>query len=107
MERRRRIVLCGNSVIIGTVGASLRRLPLYDVVSLLSAQQDDLEQMAPDVVLFDLEAARPEAAFSMLESRPGLRLIGVSPDSNLAEVWSWRQLRELSMKDLTEAINND
>jgi hypothetical protein len=105
MEKRRRIVLYGNSIILDTVGVSLRRLPQYEVVSLPTAQQNELEETAPDVMVFDLEATRPEAAFHMLESRPGLRLIGVSPDKNVVRIWSGKQLRELSTQDLLDVID--
>ncbi len=107
MEKMRRIVLYGNSVILGTVGASLRRFSQYEVVSVspASAQDSYLESLAPDVILFDLEATSPQAAFSLLESRQGLLLIGVSPDSNLVEVWSGRQLREMSTRNLLEVID--
>jgi len=104
MEKRL-VVLYGNSVIVGTVGASLRRSNQYKVVPILPSQQSELEAMAPDVVVFDLESARPEVAFSMLESHPGLKLVGISPDSNLVRIWSGKQLRELSTKDLLDAIN--
>jgi hypothetical protein len=104
MEKRL-VVLYGNSVIVGTVGASLRRSQQYNVVPILPSQQSELETTAPDVVVFDLEAARPEAAFSMLESRPGLKLIGISPDSNMVRIWSGKQLRELSTQDLLDVIN--
>jgi hypothetical protein len=104
MEKRR-IVLYGTSVIVGTVGANLRRSPKYEVFSLFPAQQSELEVMAPDVVLFDLEAVRPKAAFSLLESHPGLMLVGISPDNNIVKVWSSRQLRELSTQDLMGVID--
>ena len=104
MEKRL-VVLYGNSVIVGTVGASLRRSHQYKVVPLLSSQQSELEATAPDVVVFDLEADRPEAVFSLLENRPGLKLIGISPDSNLVRIWSGKQLRELSTQDLLDVIN--
>ncbi len=104
MEKRL-IVLYGNSVIVGTVGASLQRSHQYKVVPMLPSQQNELEATAPDVVVFDLEAARPEAAFSMLETRPDLKLIGISPDNNLVRIWSGKQLRELSTKDLLDVIN--
>jgi hypothetical protein len=105
MEKRQ-VVLYGNSVIVGTLGASLQQLPQYEVTPLLPTQQNELESLAPDVVLFDLEAARPEAAFSVLEKRPGMILIGISPDTNLVKVWSGRQLQEISTQDLIEVINN-
>jgi hypothetical protein len=34
-------------------------------------------------------------------------LIGVSPDVNLVKVWSGRQLREMSMVELTEIITGE
>ena len=104
--KKRQIVLYGTSIIVGTVGASLQQLPQYEVIPLLPAQQNELEVMAPDVVIFDLEATRPEEAFSLLETCPGMMLIGISPDSNLVKVWSGRQLRELSTQDLIEVINS-
>ncbi len=103
---KRRIVLYGTSIIVSTVGASLQRSPQYEVVTLSPAQQSKLETMAPDVVLFDLEGARPEAAFKLLENHPGLMLLGISPDTNLVKVWSGCQLHELSIHDLKGIIDS-
>lgn len=106
MERkRRRIVLYGNSVILGTIGTSLRRSARFDVSTLPKPAQQELKALNPDVVLFDLEAAHAEPAFSLLESRPGLLLIGISSDTNLVKVWSGQQLRELSTGDLLRIID--
>jgi len=102
---KRRIVLYGTSIIVGTVGASLKRSPQYEVIPLLPARQSELGALAPDVVVFDLEDARPNEAFSLLESLPGLMLVGLSPDTNLVKVWSGRQLRELSTNDLLGIID--
>jgi hypothetical protein len=57
------------------------------------------------VILFDVEAGRPEAAFSFLQKHPTLLVIGVSPDSNLVKIWSGRQLRELSTQGLLDVID--
>ncbi len=62
--------------------------------------------MEPDAILLDVEADRPAAAFALLESCPGLLLIGVSPDSNQTKVWTRRQLCELSTEDLVQAITD-
>jgi len=75
-------------------------------MSLSPSDGDHLAALAPDVVLFDLEAGRPEAAFRMLESHPGLTLVGISPDNNTVKVWSSSQLRELSTKELMGVIDN-
>jgi hypothetical protein len=107
MERRRRIYLYGNSVIMGTLGASLRGVPRYEVSALSPPWPEtvELEALAPDVILFDVEAGRPEAAFFLLQKHPNLLVIGVSPDSNLVKIWSGRQLRELSTQGLLDVID--
>ncbi len=107
MERKRRIVLYGNSVIMGSIGTSLRRSARFDVTTLPQPPQQELQALNPDVILFDLEAANSEFAFSLLESRPGLLLIGISPDTNLVKVWSGQQLRELSTSDLLRIIDTN
>ncbi len=107
MEKCRRIYLYGNSVILGTLGASLRRVSRYEVSTLSPPWPEtvDLEALAPDVILFDVEADRPEAAFFLLEKRPTFLVIGVSPDSNLVKIWSGRQLHELSTQGLLDLID--
>jgi len=106
MEKRR-VVLYGKSVILGTLRASFQRYPDLEVLSLSppfpSAQE--LGALAPDVILFDMETGRPEAAFSLLGTCPGLLLIGVDPSTNQALLWSGRQLRELSTQDLVKLMN--
>ena len=107
MEKRQ-VVLYGNSIILGTLGASLRHYPHLEVIPLLVPLPTcvELEAMGPDVIIFDLQATRPEGLFSLLESRPSLSLIGVDPDRNQVLIWSGRNLHELSTQDLVEVINS-
>ena len=108
MEASRHICIYGNSVILGTLGASLRRYPQLEVTSLWPdpLQISELQALNPNVIIFDLDAPRPEAAFSLLESCPGLLLIGISPDANYVRTWYGQQLREIpSAHDLLEVIN--
>jgi hypothetical protein len=67
----------------------------------------DLDNVNPDILLFDLETIHTEAVFSALKTNPSLLLIGISPDVNPVKIWSGRQLRELSMKDLLDLIKID
>ena len=103
---KRRVILYGKSVILGTVGASLGRYPQLEVVSLSPPfpTAQELEAMAPVAILFDLEAARPEGVFSLLETCPGLLLVGVNPDTNEALMWTGQQLHELSTQGLVDVI---
>lgn len=106
MEDHRRILLYGDSVILGSVGATLRTWREFEVISLSPPLPglSDLEALGPDAILFDVEMAHPDAAFSLLETRPGLLLLGISPDGNVVRLWSARQLRELSSRDLKAVI---
>jgi hypothetical protein len=106
MSKRTRILLYGNSLVLGGIGAGLRAEGRFEVVPLPRALPDtsDVEALAPDVVIFDLETPGSAAAFSALENHPDLILLGVSPDDNVVQLWSGRHYRELSIKELTALI---
>ncbi len=107
MEVSRRICLYGNSVILGTLGASLRRCSQFKVIEINPPYPGSsiLASLNPQVVVFDLEAENNEAVFSLLKILPELLLVGISPDKNLVKTWSGQQLQELSTQDLLEIIN--
>jgi hypothetical protein len=104
---RRRVLLYGRSVLLGTLRASFERYPDLEVVSLSPPfpSSQELNALAPDAILFDVETAHPEAAFALLGTRPGLLLIGIDPSANQALLWSGRHLRELSTQDLVQVIH--
>lgn len=107
MKQQRRVVLYGSSLILGAVGASLRRYPDLEILSMgspLPAEQD-LAALAPDVVLFDLGSARPDLAGSMLEVGPRLLLIGLDADSDRMLIWAGEGSRVLSVEDLVSMIH--
>ena len=109
MEKNKRILLYGNSVILGTIGISLGLYSQFEVTTLLPPLQEAQKHDAAnkDIILFDLETTRPEAALSLIEINPTLQLIGVSPGTNLVKVWSMRELHEVSMGDLLEVIKSE
>ena len=108
MEKRR-VILYGRSVILGTLNASLQHYLDLEVVSLSPPfpSTQELNSLAPDVILFDIETGCPEAPFSLLAVLPGLLLIGIDPSSNQALLWSRRHLRDLSTQDLVQVIHRD
>ena len=109
MKATKQIILYGNSLILGSIGDSLRRCPQFEVTTLLPPLQELQKRDFPHPVtlLFDLETTRPEAVFSLLESDSKLQVIGISPGINLVKVWSIRELREVSMGDLLEVITSE
>ena len=72
METNKRILLYGNSLILGSIKDSLRRSPQFEVTTLLppTEEMQKFNFLKPDILLFDLETTRPEAVFSLLESDP-------------------------------------
>jgi len=106
VTKSRRIVLYGDSIILGSVGASLERVPRFEVTHLSPPLPgaSELEPMDPDVIVFDVDSDVAAGAFSLLETRPGLLILGISPDGNVVRQWSGRQYTELSTSDLTALI---
>jgi hypothetical protein len=106
MGRQMHILLYGDSIILGSVGASLARMGRFHITHLSAPLPgpSDLEALAPDVILFDAENGQPDPAFSVLKTRPGLRLLSINPDGNVVQLWSGHEYRELSTTDLTDLI---
>jgi hypothetical protein len=106
MSANQRIFLYGNSVILGSIGASLRRCSQFDVTMLATPLQEALsfDTLKPDILLFDLEAPYAEDVFFLMKTNPALLLIGISPGTNIVQVWRSQQMHEISMQDLIELI---
>lgn len=107
MKASKRILLYGNSVILGSIGASLSRFSEYEVVKLQLPQEKSqlLESTIIDILIFDLQITQPEEVMYFGKANANLRLIGVDPDVNCVQLWSGHQLRELSTRDLLELVN--
>jgi hypothetical protein len=57
VKTNRRILLYGNSVILGSIGAGLRRSSGFEVATITTPPGDPhaLDAAMPDIVLFDLK----------------------------------------------------
>jgi hypothetical protein len=108
MKAKQTILIFSDSVILGAVGASLRRTSQFEVMTLASlpklAKKFDI--LTPDILIFDLENSNTGALFSLLEAHPTLQLIGISPDINLVKIWSGREMRDVSTQDFLELISD-
>ena len=107
MGKKRRVVLYGKSLLLGTVGASLQGysdLALLPLALPLPAPRE-IAALAPDVVILDVAATPPETALGLLQACPCLRVIGIDPNSDQMLLWSGEHTRVLSMQDLVQAIH--
>ncbi len=105
--KKRHIALLGNSLILETLGESLKRFPQDEVIGFPAIGLDisGIADLRPEVIIFDLDSTRSHSAFSLLQNDPELVLIGVSSDSNLVKMWTGRQMREMSIRDLLKVIH--
>ncbi len=107
MDLSWRIILYGNSLILGTLATSLKSYPQFEVTTFAPPLPDTQKLAAcnPDVVLFDLNSSQNEAVFPLLETCPKVLLLGVNPDKNNVQMWAGQQLQELSTQGLMKIIN--
>lgn len=107
MERRQRILLYGDSLLLAGVRASLEACLAFEVISLdaLHATEQELLVSNPDIVIFDNDSLRPQFHYNLIQRQADLLLIGIDPDSNGVQLWSGRYLRELSVQGLVEVIH--
>jgi hypothetical protein len=109
MERRRRVILHGDSLVLAGVGASLAKYPGLEVVSVDAAaplSSAQLAELNPDALLLDLGAVSLETALALARGRPELLLIGLDPAGERLLVLSGQQARALTTDDLVGLIEN-
>lgn len=106
MEESKRIYFYGNSLILGSIGASLRLYPEFEVMAPSASLPDmqDIDSSKPNIIVCDMETTRTEAVLSLLKTNTDLMVIGVSAGDSVVQVWSRREFQELSIKDLIEKI---
>jgi hypothetical protein len=106
MKSKRQIFLYGNSVILGSIGAILRRYSDLEVTTLAIPLQEwqDIDDVKPDLLLFDTDTCQADTPFFLLKTNPALLLIDVSSGTNLIRVWNGQQLWGMSLQDLIELI---
>ncbi|MFO7696216.1 MAG: hypothetical protein R6X16_03565 [Anaerolineae bacterium] len=108
MPERCRVVLYGDSLVLAGVGRSLESNPRFEVVTLdLSSEPDPLtlDALCPATLILDLSVVPAGLAFSLLEGRPDLLLIGLDPAGDQLVVLSGQQARQLTMSDLVRLID--
>jgi DNA-binding NarL/FixJ family response regulator len=107
VAKTQRVLVCGSSVALAGIETSLSLDPGCEVLSHASPiSREELHSLAPDVVLFDLDAAPPSFVFTVSSELPGALLIGIDLETNRAMLWTESQAEGLSSQDLAQIIRH-
>jgi len=105
-EKRQRVILYGDSLILDGVRASLATCPGIEVLVLdqpLDKPLETLHPLCPAALIFDLEAERPEFPLALLQ-QPGILLVGIDPETHQVLVWSGKPAPAAATADLLAVI---
>jgi hypothetical protein len=108
MPPSRRIVLYGNSIALAGIALNCAKQTGLEIVTIDTgdpAAAQRLQELATDVVIFDLAESRADLTISLLRERAGLLLLGVDPSRNEMLVLSGHPERVLSTQDLLQVVN--
>jgi hypothetical protein len=103
------VALWGNSLVLSSVGARLRSVARLEPVTIDAALPDAVERLSalqPDVVVLELETARPGPLLALWKARPELLLIGVDLGTDRMLVLSGRPARALTTENLIETLTS-
>ncbi len=106
-QPRKKIALFGKSLTLASVGASLGQYQPLEVVTLdpeNAAAEQELQALAPDVILLDLAAGQVDRVISLLGERPRTQLIGLDAAGERFLLLSGQPASTLSTQDLVELI---
>ncbi len=110
MAENSQVILYGNSVFLAGIKAQLEHICGLGLITMEAAQTDlagEIRAYRPRALLFDLTMGYPDFAVALLHERPGLLLIGVSPNSNELLLLSGQQERAVSLADLLKVIQRE
>jgi hypothetical protein len=106
MEKKQRVIVYGNSVVLAGIEAGLSLDPNTEVVSHARTDQlEDLVELHPDVVIFDVDDEQSEFLQSQLQSQPDLLLIGIDPESHEV-LLTGQAARSITLDQITRIMQN-
>jgi DNA-binding NarL/FixJ family response regulator len=107
MEKSKRVVLFGDTLVLAGVRSSLEAEAAINVVTLEPMHDVDqaLRELEPDIIIFDTGSVHFQLFGTLIHEHTQLLLIGIDPDDNQVRVWMGQQLDGLSVNELTGIIN--
>lgn len=104
-----KVILYGDSLILQGVSAALTDRPdvaLHWLDPALEWPLETIRACCPAVFIFDMAAVRPDFLLALLQL-PGLRLVGIEPETHQAVVWSGRHQAAVMAADLLNIVHPD
>jgi hypothetical protein len=102
----RQVILYGDSLSLQGVRAVLADRPDVELLWLDPSLEWPLETIracCPAVFIFDMAAVGPDFQLALLQ-QPGLRLVGIDPETHQAVVWSGRHAAAVVAADLFNIV---
>ncbi len=107
MDHRVNAIVCGSSLSMAGLAASLRTNPALDVVRIpadAAILAQELDRRHPRLIAFDLGELSGDLVFALLRDHPGVTLLGFDPSADRMLVLSGRREQPLSAAELVESI---
>jgi len=108
MDRHRKVVLVGDSLLLDVVEVSLGANPDLGVTRVRAAVPDAEERirsLSPDLVIFDLTAPQLAFVIPLLREQPGVPLIGLDINTSQVVALSGQPYVTLTANDLVDVIH--
>ncbi len=105
----RKLVLYGNSLVLSSLGASLKKRPAMTVVVVDERRpdaNDRLRSLQADVALVDLAATEAQVAFELCRLNPTLLVVGVDLRDDRAVLLIGGTAHVLSNEEFVRVLEN-
>jgi DNA-binding NarL/FixJ family response regulator len=106
---RRNVLVCGQSLLLPLVAASLEQNPELCVTHATTWQEASrlLAEHTPDVLIFDLTDAGGIKVLPLLLRNPQLMLIGLDTEQNQAVLVSGQEAHSLTLDRIRDIVHGE
>ena len=106
MEKKQRVIVYGNSVVLAGIEAGLSLESHTEVIRRARTDHlEDLTELHPDVVIFDVDDVQSEFLRAQLQSQTDLLLIGIDPESHEV-LLTGQAARSITLDQLTRIMQS-
>jgi ABC-type bacteriocin/lantibiotic exporter with double-glycine peptidase domain len=107
MTDMRTVAICGSSLVLSSIRASLEQRAGWQVFAFDTGMPAGAERLGgfhPDAVIFDLASMQSDPAIALWRAQPHVLLVGIDMEADQALVISGQSSRVLTPDDLVRVI---